>query len=118
MSFKVEQDANSPENTCNIVIDEEMSIYTIGALKHELSEALNIYDAFQLDLAGIEDFDSTGIQLLLCLKQEIIRLNKQFKINSVSEAVSKVFTLYGIKDNFSGVVVGKGAVVGKDKGDV
>jgi len=110
MSFRVEQDTNSPVNTCNIVIDEEMSIYTIGALKRELSEVLNIYDAFQFDLAGIEDFDSTGIQLILSLKQEIIRLNKQFTVSSVSEAVSKVLTLYGLKDNFSGVGEGIGEV--------
>jgi len=79
------------------VIDEEMTIYTINALKEELSAALDTYDICRLDLAGIEDFDSSGIQLLLSLKNEINRLNKQFEMTSVSDAVSKVFTTYGLE---------------------
>ena len=95
MTLTVENDNNTPKDRCHVEIDEEMTIYTIGSLKDELSPILEEFKQVELNLGNIEDFDSAGVQLLLSMKAELFRQNKQLKLTAVSNSVATLLKLYG-----------------------
>ena len=100
MALKIEKNSNSPEGLCTLVVEEDMTIYVIESMKQTLTKTLDSYDCFELDLSGVEEIDTAGIQLLFALGNELKRRNKIFKLIAVSGAVTKLFNSYGISECF------------------
>jgi len=101
MALKKEQASNKTKGLCKLVIDEELTIYVIDTLKQGLSEEIDLYDKFELNLANVEEVDSSGIQLLLALRQELMSKKKELKLTALSSVVAKLIDLYGISDRFN-----------------
>ena len=101
MVLKREKGSNKRTGICKLAIDEDMTIYAIEALKQELSEEIDIYDRFELNLGAVEEIDSAGVQLLLALGKELIIKKKELKLTSMSAPVSKLIQNYGINDRFN-----------------
>ena len=100
MALKIGQDSNKAKGLCHLVIDEDMTIYVIDQLKQEISKILGGYKRFELDLSGIEEIDSAGIQLLLALKGELMQQQKSFKLSIASTPVESLLDTYGLADWF------------------
>ncbi len=77
-----------------------MTIYVIEPMKQTITTLLDSYDCFELDLSGVEEIDTAGIQLLFALEGELKRRNKTFKLNAVSSEVTKLLKTYGIGERF------------------
>jgi len=101
MALNMKVDSNSPEGLCTLVVEEEMTIYVIEPMKQTITGLLDSYDCFELDLSGVEEIDTAGIQLLFALERELKRRNKTFKLNAVSSEVTKLLNTYGIAERFS-----------------
>ena len=101
MSVKRERGSNKSKGICKLSIDEDMTIYTIDTLKQGISEEIDNYNRFELNLAEVEEADSAGIQLILAFNRELQQKEKQLTITAVSAAVGKLITTYGIDDQFS-----------------
>jgi len=101
MALKRERGSNKTKGLCKLAINEDMTIYAIETLKQEISEEIDIYDRFELNLVEVEEIDSAGIQLLLAFRRELIRKNKAFKLTGVSGTVAKLIENYGIGDRFN-----------------
>ncbi|MBN4079274.1 STAS domain-containing protein [Beggiatoa alba] len=101
MALKRERGSNKTKGLCKLVIDEELTIYVIEALKQAFSEEIDCYDRFELKLADVEEIDSAGIQLLLAFRNELARKNKELKITAVSAVVAKFMESYGVSDSFN-----------------
>jgi len=101
MALKKERGSNKTKGLCKLAINEDMTIYAIETLKQEISEEIDIYDRFELNLVDVEEIDSAGIQLLLAFRSELIRKNKAFKLTGVSGTVAKLIENYGIADRFN-----------------
>ncbi len=101
MALKRERGSNKSKGLCKLAIDEELTIYAIDALKQGLAEEMEIYDRFELNLAEVEEIDSAGIQLLLALKNELMKKKKELKLTAMSGAVTKLIDSYGIGDRFN-----------------
>jgi len=101
MALKRARGSNKSTGLCKLAIDEDMTIYAIETLKHELSEELDNYETFVLNLSAVEEFDSSGIQLLLALQTELEKKNKSLTLSAVSDVVSTLIALYGINDRFA-----------------
>lgn len=100
MALKRERGSNKTKGLCKLAIDEDMTIYAIEALKKGLSDEIDIYDRFELNLAAVEEIDSAGIQLLLALNNDLVQKKKELKITTVSGAVAKLIQDYGVSDCF------------------
>ncbi|MBL1275721.1 MAG: STAS domain-containing protein [Ectothiorhodospiraceae bacterium] len=101
MALMRERGSNKTKGLCKLAIDKDMTIYTIDALKQGLSEELDIYNRFELNLANVEEIDSAGIQLLLALSSELMQKKKEFKLTSMSGVVAKLIKNYGISARFN-----------------
>ena len=100
MALKRQRGSNRTRGLCKLAIDDEMTIYAIATLKEAICEEMDCYDRFELHLGNVEEIDSAGIQLLLAVKNEMARRNKQFEITKVSAAVAKLFETYKLSDHF------------------
>ena len=100
MALKRERGSNKSKGLCKLAIDQDMTIYAVDELKHGLSQAIEDYQRFELNLAYVEEIDSAGVQLLLAFRNELIQQKKEFKLTAVSGAVAKLIKIYGIDDRF------------------
>jgi len=101
MAIKKERGSNRTRGICKLAIDIDMTIYAIDELKKGFSEEIDSYDRFELNLGKVEDIDSSGIQLLLVLRKELVRKKKKLKLTVLSGVVTKLIEKYGISDRIN-----------------
>ena len=71
----------------------EMTIYNAAELKPALLHALDEGKEIEIDLAGISEMDTSGVQLLMLMKREAVVAGKALKLARHSPAVLEVFEL-------------------------
>lgn len=54
--------------TCGVAIEGEVTIYSVAGLKRGLDELDPVFSALEIDLAGVTEIDTAGLQLLLTAK--------------------------------------------------
>ncbi len=77
-----------------VSIKDDMTIYNAGALKETLLGYCHPgTQELQLDLSGVAEIDSAGLQLLLLLKAEAQQRGFTLRLLKHSEAVIEIFEL-------------------------
>jgi anti-sigma B factor antagonist len=71
----------------------ELNIYSAATVRAELLQTLESRQQLEVDLEGVEDFDTAGVQILLVLKTEAARQNKAINFVKHSVAVWEVLEL-------------------------
>lgn len=72
-----------------LAIADDLTIYHAQAQKSELLAALATTDHLDLDLGGVAEIDTAGLQLLILLKREVLQQGKQLTIRGHSPAVRR-----------------------------
>ncbi|MDT8407574.1 MAG: STAS domain-containing protein [Methylococcales bacterium] len=88
-----------------IRIQQEMTIYTAAEQQQVLYEQLRKGKNIQIDLSGVTEIDSAGLQLLLWLKRESGRQSLQLRLTEHSEAVVEVFEMLDLSKFFGDPIV-------------
>jgi len=70
-----------------------LTIYDVAEAKGPLGAALDREPTLHLNLAGVEELDTAGVQLLAWLKQEAGRRGRTLALTAHSPAVVEVFDL-------------------------
>ncbi len=83
------------------LVGEDFTIYAIETLKEQVSQEISLHDSVEVNLSQVEEIDSSGIQLLLALRAELLRKDKGFKISAMSPVVMKMVGSYGLADRFN-----------------
>lgn len=83
-----------------LCIEGELSIYRAAELKAVLLEALDGGAPLEIDLAGVTELDSAGVQLLMLVKQEAGRRGQALALVRHSPAVLDVFELLDLAAHF------------------
>jgi len=81
-------------------IAEEFTIYHALELKTALLDALATTDELELNLSGVGEMDTAGLQLLMLLKKEAQRNGKCARIVAHSRSVSAVIELCNLAAEF------------------
>ncbi len=81
-------------------IEGEMTISTAQELKKGLLDNLEDCSGLEIDLSGVNEFDTAGFQLLFLTKREANMSDKSFRIISHSPASESIMELYSMKDYF------------------
>lgn len=76
-----------------LFIEGELSIYRAAELKEALLAAVNRSPCLEVDLAGVTEIDTAGVQLLMLAKRSAAQLQRQVRLVSHSPAVMEVFAL-------------------------
>lgn len=101
MALKRMRGTNKKRGLCKLAMEENMTIYVVDALKQEISQELENYDKFELDLNAVEEIDSAGIQLILALRAELMRKKKELILTAVSGPVARLMKIYGVSMDFN-----------------
>jgi len=93
------------DNQCRIVVNGEMTVDTVMKLKDQLLSPLAKYNEVEMDLTGVSEIDSSGLQLLILAKTEAIMRGRYLRIPSHGSAVHALRGLYDLKGFFSDPVL-------------
>lgn len=83
-----------------VFIEGEMNIYRARELKLLLQAQLASAEQIDLDLAGVSEIDSAGLQLLLVAKQSTVANRQQLQLVAPSDAVRELLHLTGLAAYF------------------
>lgn len=89
-----------------VALAGSMTIYEAAAQKGELLAALAGAPALELDLGGVDEADTAGLQLLLLLAREAASDGKPVRVVSLSPALVEVLDRYGLASAFADLPAG------------
>ncbi|HEV2702302.1 MAG TPA: STAS domain-containing protein [Steroidobacteraceae bacterium] len=90
MTTRIDSDADG------IRVTGEMTVYTASQVKQPLIDAVCDSPAnVQMDLSGVSDLDTAGVQLLLLAHREALASGRQLRLVAESNIVRDVLTLFG-----------------------
>ncbi|WP_207060804.1 lipid asymmetry maintenance protein MlaB [Motiliproteus sp. SC1-56] len=90
---------------CHINISGELTIYGAAELKPVLLEHLAGASRLEINLAGVEEMDAAGFQLLYLLKREAKSGNKVVSLVAHSPAMLEVLALLNMEADFGDPLV-------------
>jgi anti-sigma B factor antagonist len=90
---------------CNVSIAGTMTIYDAVADKRSLLEALDSADEIEINLSGVSEMDTSGVQLLAMAKREAIKTGKTLRLVAHSQASLDVLDRYNLGGFFGDPVV-------------
>lgn len=85
-------------------LSDALDITTAQQARDNLLQLLHGGDACELNLGGITDFDTAGLQLLLAFQRDAARLEKPCVFTNPSPTIQEVATLLGMSDRFQPTV--------------
>lgn len=85
---------------CQILISDEMTIYTAAEYKKELTGYLSDSDEVEISLQEVTELDSAGLQIMLLLNSEAKLHGKELRFVNHSPAVIEVFELLNLASFF------------------
>jgi anti-sigma B factor antagonist len=100
MSFTKREDSNQKKGICVLDASSDMTIYCAANNLLEIKSYYAEFNHFELNLSDVEEIDSSGIQLLLALKQSAIKDGKQIFLNTISSPVAEVMDVLNIRSHF------------------
>lgn len=59
----------SSGESCCLAIDGELTIYSVAELKAEFANLAPLFSEIEVDLSGVTEMDTTGLQLMLMAKR-------------------------------------------------
>jgi anti-sigma B factor antagonist len=74
----------------------EMTIYQAAELKPALFDALAASSALEIDLSAVSELDTSGVQLLMLLKNVAAANDKTLRLSGHSAAVLEVFDMFSL----------------------
>ena len=79
---------------------ENLTIYHAVALKEQIASCFEQGDNVALDLSGVSEIDTAGLQLLILAKQHATRMNKSFQLLACSSVVDETLTFCNLQTFF------------------
>lgn len=86
---------------CRLTVAGEVNIYAAAEFKDRVDEKVAGCTALEMDLSGVSELDTTGVQVLMAMKHQCSAEERELRLVSHSPAVLDVFELYGL-DRFFG----------------
>lgn len=93
------------DEPCRFSIEGEMTIYTAMELKDQLLSPLAQCAAMEIDLAGVSEIDSAGLQLLVMTKQAATAQGRTLCLCGHSAAVLEILDLCKLEGFFGDQVL-------------
>jgi anti-sigma B factor antagonist len=84
------------QDSAALRIEGEMSIYRAAELKQILLDALKASPTLDVDLSGVTEFDTAGLQLLMLAKKTAQQAGGDLRLSAHSPAVVDVLELLNL----------------------
>ena len=83
---------------CKLAVSGEFNIYFAQSLKEEIVELIDGYSTIEMDLSAVEEFDSTGVQLLLAMQAYLKKEERSLAVVNPSDAVASLLATYQLEE--------------------
>ncbi|MFS2005390.1 STAS domain-containing protein [Duganella sp. CT11-25] len=93
------------DQVTRIAIDGEMTIYRAADLKITVLEALRKTRVLEIDLSGITELDTAGLQVLMLAKQAAAADQRELRLLRHSPAVMEIFQMLDLVAFFGDAVL-------------
>ncbi len=90
---------------CLAQVNGDMTIYTAAECHGLLQQCLESGAEIEIDLSGVTDIDSAGMQLLIATKKAGARLGKPVRLISHSSPVQEIIDLYRLASEFGDLMI-------------
>lgn len=105
MNSKTDQTSTGDESPHRMLFGRDLTIYGALEIKHDLLEQVAQHVHLELDLSGVGEIDTAGIQLLILAKRESVRRGGTLRIVAHSQAVHELIDFYNIAGYFGDPLV-------------
>lgn len=95
--------------TCNVALSGALDIYCAAEMRERLTALLQQHPVLELNLAEVDEMDTSGVQLLLAAKQMASNLGHSLKLTAHSAPVLATLELCKLLPYFGDPVVEFGA---------
>ncbi|MFA9216190.1 MAG: lipid asymmetry maintenance protein MlaB [Sphingomonadaceae bacterium] len=89
----------------SLALDGELTIYRAADLKQELLAALRQTQVLELNLAGVTELDTAGLQVLMLAKQTASADRRELRLVQHSPAVVDIFEMLDLGAFFGDAVL-------------
>ena len=97
--------ATSKDNQSVLSLDGVLTIYSVAQAQRELPAKLAKRKVQALDLSGVEELDTAGVQFLLWLKREATSRGVELSIVNHSPSVVEVLDLLALTAAFGDTIL-------------
>lgn len=97
--------ASIMDGVCHAQVNGEMTIYTAAECRKQLLQCLQSCREAEIDLSGVSDIDSAGVQLLIQAKREGAAHGKAVRLVAHSPAVQEIIDLFRLAGDFGDPMV-------------
>ncbi len=87
-----------------LVLEGPLTIYTAAERKDLLLELLPLAEEVEMDLGGVDEIDTAGLQLLVLIKQASLRHGSSLLLSNPSTAVLDALAMSGLQCFFDASV--------------
>jgi anti-anti-sigma factor len=98
-------EAAMADDVLRISLDGEMTIYRAADLKVTVLEALRKTRVLELDLSGVTELDTAGLQVLMLAKQTAAAEQRELRLLQHSPAVVEIFEMLDLVAFFGDAVL-------------
>lgn len=88
-----------------LAIEGELTIFTAAEQKNRLLAFLQAGEALEINLAGVTEIDTAGLQLLILIKREAAQTGKTLSFVMHSNAVLEILELAKLTTAFGDQVI-------------
>ena len=93
------------ESLGRINIESEMTIYTAQEIKNQLCSMTLEMNDIEIDLSRVTEIDTAGIQILILIKREAVKKNRNLRLMAHSQAVIEVIDACNLASYFGDPLV-------------
>ena len=89
------------DNTLALALGPELTIAQASACRDQLVDALcSTQGDLSVDLSGVTDLDSAGVQLLLSLRRSVAARGGTLKVQAATPTVHEALAVFGLEASF------------------
>jgi len=89
------------EGLCRTQVEGELTIYTVANYRQAFLEQSRGCNGMKMDLAGVTEIDTAGVQLLVALRQHLIGTESGLQLCNSSESVQEALELTRLAGQFA-----------------
>lgn len=92
-------EVQSQDGVVTVLLSGELSIYSASPLFSEHVRDLDFSSSLLIDLSGVEEMDTAGMQILLMLLARADKVGKGCEVLSTSPAVDRYLDLFNLQES-------------------
>jgi anti-sigma B factor antagonist len=96
------EESEFSEGISRLAPQGEMTIYNASDWKQQLLSLFAQQGEIEVDLSGIAEIDSAGLQLLIMIKKEALAQGRKLRLTNFSHPVSEALELCGFDKDLEG----------------